>query len=317
LIKAKWTKVQLSEIPTSFTNFNSRANFFSDLKNRFITPSNTTQTLLNLVSLGNNWISHKVGGYDDYISVSGCLSTVKLKIDLYYDADGVERVKMHGFADSKVVLGLVAFLFLVSFDNFCFLSKIIFLQGLEQMTVAEICALDPSSVTRSLEADCFLPATRVSGFQNVIKTVQSILMRSRLNPETSPTPAISLSASVLVEKVNEVAVLVSGGVDSSVALQLLVNQGVKVRAYYLKIWLDEEVSHLNLDHCPWEEDIHYASKVCESLNIPLEIISLQNEYWKYVVNYTLSEASVGRTPNPDIMCNSFIKFGIFYDYIGK
>ena len=114
---------------------------------------------------------------------------------------------------------------------------------------------------------------------------------------------------------DEVAMLLSGGVDSSVALKLLLDQGYKVRAFYLKIWLEDELSHLN--ECPWEEDLTYAVKVCEKLNVPLETVSLQKEYWDEVVNYTLNEARMGRTPNPDIMCNSRIKFGMFYDYIGK
>lgn len=54
----------------------------------------------------------------------------------------------------------------------------------------------------------------------------------------------------------EVALLISGGVDSSVALRLLLEQGYKVRAYYLKIWLEDELAHLN--SCPWEEDLQYA-----------------------------------------------------------
>ena len=55
---------------------------------------------------------------------------------------------------------------------------------------------------------------------------------------------------------SEIAVLLSGGVDSSVALKLLVDHGFKVRAYYLKIWLEDELSHLY--SCPWEEDLTYA-----------------------------------------------------------
>ena len=66
---------------------------------------------------------------------------------------------------------------------------------------------------------------------------------------------------------NEIAVLLSGGVDSSVALQLLVQQGYLVRAYYLKIWLEDEIAHLN--ECPWEEDMSYAQSVCDMLNVTL------------------------------------------------
>lgn len=112
-----------------------------------------------------------------------------------------------------------------------------------------------------------------------------------------------------------VAVLLSGGVDSSVALSLLLQQGYKVKAFYLKIWLEDEIAHLN--ECPWEEDLQYAQSVCDLLNVTLETVSLQSEYWKEVVQYTLGEARLGRTPNPDVMCNSRIKFGMFYDYVGK
>lgn len=111
----------------------------------------------------------------------------------------------------------------------------------------------------------------------------------------------------------KVAVLVSGGVDSSVALNLLKNQGHDLTAFYIKIWLEDELSYLG--NCPWKEDLDYAQKVCDQLNIPLKVISLQKEYWDNVVNYTISEIKAGRTPNPDLMCNQYIKFGTFLDKI--
>ncbi len=111
----------------------------------------------------------------------------------------------------------------------------------------------------------------------------------------------------------KIAVLLSGGVDSSVALNILKNQGHNITAFYLKIWLQDEFSFLG--DCPWEEDLEYAGGVCEQAGVPLEIISLQNEYWDNVVAYTISEIKEGRTPNPDIFCNSLIKFGRFYDII--
>jgi 3'-phosphoadenosine 5'-phosphosulfate sulfotransferase (PAPS reductase)/FAD synthetase len=114
---------------------------------------------------------------------------------------------------------------------------------------------------------------------------------------------------------NEVAMLLSGGVDSSVALKLLLLQGYKVRAYYLKIWLADELQHLS--QCPWEEDVAYAREVCEQLGVPLEVVSLQKEYYRDVVRHMLDEAKAGRTPNPDVLCNSRIKFGAFINYIGR
>ena len=111
----------------------------------------------------------------------------------------------------------------------------------------------------------------------------------------------------------KIAVLLSGGVDSSVALRLLKDQGHDLTAFYLKIWLQDEFSFLG--DCPWEEDLKYAREVCDQADVPLEILSLQNEYWETVVTYTIEEVKEGRTPNPDIFCNSLIKFGQFYDKI--
>ena len=111
----------------------------------------------------------------------------------------------------------------------------------------------------------------------------------------------------------KVAVLVSGGVDSSVALQLLKNQGHDVTAFYLKIWLEDELSYLG--DCPWENDLAFVKQVCEQLKVPLEVVSLQKEYKDEVVAYTIAEVKAGRTPNPDILCNQRIKFGLFLDKI--
>ena len=111
----------------------------------------------------------------------------------------------------------------------------------------------------------------------------------------------------------KIAVLLSGGVDSSVALRLLKDEGHNITAFYLKIWLQDEFSFLG--ECPWEEDLKYARAVCEQSNVPLKVIPLQTEYWDNVVSYTIREIKEGRTPNPDIFCNSLIKFGEFYDKI--
>jgi tRNA-specific 2-thiouridylase len=111
----------------------------------------------------------------------------------------------------------------------------------------------------------------------------------------------------------KIAVLLSGGVDSSVALQLLKDEGHDLTAFYLKIWLQDEFSFLG--ECPWEEDLEYARSVCKKLDVPLQVLPLQNEYWDTVVIYTLTEIKEGRTPNPDVFCNSLIKFGQFYEKI--
>jgi len=111
----------------------------------------------------------------------------------------------------------------------------------------------------------------------------------------------------------KVAVLLSGGVDSSVALRLLQEAGHNVAAFYLKIWLEDELAYLG--NCPWEEDLSYAQAVCDQAGVTLEVISLQQEYWDRVVAYTVAEVKAGRTPNPDMMCNQRVKFGAFLDKI--
>ena len=112
-----------------------------------------------------------------------------------------------------------------------------------------------------------------------------------------------------------IAVLVSGGVDSSVVLHKLHSQGLKVYPYYLKIWLEDELSYLG--SCPWEEDLKYAKALCHQLGLDLEIVSMQSAYWEAVVSYTIDEIKQGRTPNPDMLCNREVKLGAFLHYVDK
>lgn len=113
----------------------------------------------------------------------------------------------------------------------------------------------------------------------------------------------------------KIAMLVSGGVDSSVALRLLKDQGHDITAFYLKIWLEDELSFLG--DCPWEEDLAYVREICEQADVPLKVVSLQREYFDKVVSYTIDEVKAGRTPNPDVMCNNHIKFGLFFEKIDE
>jgi tRNA-5-taurinomethyluridine 2-sulfurtransferase len=113
---------------------------------------------------------------------------------------------------------------------------------------------------------------------------------------------------------SKIAALVSGGVDSAVALYLLREQGHDVTAFYLKVWMEDDTL---LGDCPWQEDVDYVRAVCEQLGTSFEIVAMQREYWDRVVDYALREVRQGRTPNPDMMCNKLIKFGAFYDEFGK
>ncbi|KAJ0229040.1 tRNA-5-taurinomethyluridine 2-sulfurtransferase [Hirschfeldia incana] len=111
-----------------------------------------------------------------------------------------------------------------------------------------------------------------------------------------------------------VAVLLSGGVDSSVALRLLHAAGHSCTAFYLKIWFQEGFENF-WNQCPWEDDLKYAKHVCEQVGVPLEVVHLTDEYWERVVSYIIEEYRCGRTPNPDVLCNTRIKFGAFMDAI--
>ncbi|KAH9302026.1 hypothetical protein KI387_013609, partial [Taxus chinensis] len=112
----------------------------------------------------------------------------------------------------------------------------------------------------------------------------------------------------------KVAVLVSGGVDSSVALRLLCAAGHSCTAFYLKIWFQDDFENF-WSACPWDEDLTYAKAVCDEVGVDLQVVHLSDEYWNNVVSYVISEYRSGRTPNPDVLCNTRIKFGSFLDVI--
>lgn len=105
----------------------------------------------------------------------------------------------------------------------------------------------------------------------------------------------------------------SGGVDSSVSAALLVEGGHDVEGVFLKVWSDEDVQDPLID-CPWERDLADARAVAEQLKIPLHVISVQREYFARVVERMKAGYAVGETPNPDVLCNSEIKFGMLYDW---
>ena len=109
----------------------------------------------------------------------------------------------------------------------------------------------------------------------------------------------------------KVLVALSGGVDSSVAALLLKEQGYEVSGAYIRTWMNEEMP---LGDCPAQQDIEDARAVAEHLQIDFEIVNLVNEYREHVVHYLVEGYKNGITPNPDIMCNCRMKFGIFQEY---
>ncbi|KFH10110.1 tRNA methyl transferase [Toxoplasma gondii VAND] len=163
---------------------------------------------------------------------------------------------------------------------------------------------------------------------------------SSSSPSSSAAPDLFASTTETCEEKRElrrsaassppqVAVLLSGGVDSSVSLCLLQQRGFAPQAFFIKVWLPELLlvsRHLNrlLDSglapaaaggCGWERDLLFADQVCRQARVPLEVLPLQEAYWEGVVQQMLDEARQGLTPNPDWWCNQRVKFGAFLDLL--
>lgn len=109
----------------------------------------------------------------------------------------------------------------------------------------------------------------------------------------------------------KIAALISGGVDSAVAVHRLVEQGHDVHLFYIRIGMDNDEGD-----CSAEEDIEMCSLIAHNYGLPLEVVSLHQEYWDNVMEYALRTVKEGLTPNPDIMCNKMIKFGFFEERWG-
>ena len=106
---------------------------------------------------------------------------------------------------------------------------------------------------------------------------------------------------------NKVYVGLSGGVDSSLSAALLLEAGYDVVGVYMKNWSQD----LPGMKCPWAEDLADAKRIAVQLGIPFKVFDFEKEYKHLVVDYMVREYEAGRTPNPDVMCNKEVKFGLF------
>lgn len=109
----------------------------------------------------------------------------------------------------------------------------------------------------------------------------------------------------------KIAALISGGVDSAVAVHRLLEMGHDLHLFYIRIGLDTGEGD-----CSAEEDIEMCSYIARKYNLPFDVVSLHEEYWENVMEYALRTVRQGLTPNPDIMCNKMIKFGYFEERWG-
>ena len=114
-----------------------------------------------------------------------------------------------------------------------------------------------------------------------------------------------------MEKKN-IAVLISGGVDSAVVVHRLMEQGHNLTLFYIRIGMDNGEGD-----CSAEEDIEMCQFIARKYGLPFEVVSLHEEYWENVMEYALRTVKAGLTPHPDMMCNKMIKFGYFEQRWGK
>lgn len=113
-----------------------------------------------------------------------------------------------------------------------------------------------------------------------------------------------------MNKLGKIIVGLSGGVDSSVATLMLLEQGYEVEALFMKNWDEDDKD----GHCTAEQDLSDAQKVADKLGVKLHSINFSADYWDDVFEHFLQEHKKGRTPNPDVLCNQKIKFKVFLEH---
>lgn len=137
-------------------------------------------------------------------------------------------------------------------------------------------------------------------------------MKNNQKKKKKTLVALSASRQARGTYQKKVLIALSGGIDSAISAHLLIKQGYKVEAAFMKNW--SSTAGLVKNECPWLSDRREALRVAAFLRIPLRTLDFEKQYQQQVMKYFFEEYKKGRTPNPDVMCNKEIKFGLLYDW---
>ncbi|GFE53211.1 tRNA methyl transferase family protein [Babesia ovis] len=223
----------------------------------------------------------------DYKLISGCVASIFVAV--HVDHHGV--VHVDGTSDSLITKAILALIL----DT---------VEHKDKSTVLQLTSVDVGHES-TLALLGFMKRDGVSTILNHIKS------EIRAQSGSIDIQKSRKSAST-IRDTKKIAALISGGVDSSVALWLLKSRGYNVEAFYLKVWgVDKETESGN---CQWATDVEHAMGVCKQLDVPLHILPFQELYHNLVLDPFIEGTRLGETPNPDVCCNQFIKFGTFLDY---
>ncbi|KAK1933307.1 tRNA methyl transferase family protein [Babesia divergens] len=223
----------------------------------------------------------------EYKLIKGCISS--LYVSVYVDKEHL--VHVDGTADSLITKSILALI----------LNSIQGLRIDRVMQLHDVDVCDNALVAR-------IGIIKRNGVETILKHIKSeICLQASSKVPYAVKPGMRDGVAL-----KRVAVLVSGGVDSSVALWLLKSRGYDVEAFYLKVWGIEKVD--NTGNCEWATDVDYVMRLCRQLDVPLHVIPFHEFYHDRVIDRFVEGTRCGETPNPDVFCNQFIKFGAFLDY---
>ncbi|AFZ79207.1 tRNA 5-methylaminomethyl-2-thiouridylate-methyltransferase, putative [Theileria equi strain WA] len=216
-----------------------------------------------------------------YKLVTDCISLIYISVFV----DKHNRIYVDGVSDSLIVRGILAIL----------LSKI------NGKSMDEVLSMNQSDVEFGEDVSG-IGLIRRNGIQLILNHVKNECKIHKREHNVYQVKEYSTR--------EKVALLISGGVDSSVALWLLKNRGYHVEAFYLKVWdlLDTQ------ETCSWATDIQYAMDVCKMLDVKLHIIPFKDLYYSNIIQHLVKDSREGETPNPDVECNNRIKFGEFLKF---